>query len=116
MCGDYKCTVNPQLGVPKHPTPKLEDILTKLSGMTRFCKLDLSAAYLQMRLDDNSRKLTVLNTPRGLLRMKRLPYSISASPAIFQKTMEKVLGLPGVACFLNDVLVAGSTEAETLKQ
>ena len=117
LCGDYKCTVNPQLEVPKTPMPSLEDILTKLAGMNKFCKLDLSTAYLQMRLDEDSQQLTVLNTPRGLLKMKRLPYGISASPAIFQRTMEKVLeGLPGVTCFLDDVLVAGATESETLER
>ena len=85
--------------------------------MKTFCKLDLSTAYLQMKLDENSQQLTVLNTPRGLMKMKRLPYGISASPAIFQSTMEKVLeGLPGVACFLDDVLVAGATETETLER
>ena len=117
LCGDYKCTVNPQLAVPKTPMPSLEDILTKLAGMHKFCKLDLSTAYLQMQLDEDSQQMTVLNTPRGLLKMKRLPYGISASPAIFQSTMEKVLeGLPGVTCFLDDVLVAGATESETLER
>ena len=117
LCGDYKCTVNPQLETPKTPMPSLEDVLTKLAGMKKFCKLDLSTAYLQMRLDEDSQQLTVLNTPRGLLKMKRLPYGISASPAIFQSMMEKVLeGLPGVTCFLDDVLVAGSTDTETLER
>ena len=117
ICGDYKCTVNPQLEVPKHPMPTLEDILAKLPDMKLFCKLDLSTAYLQMTLDEESQKMTVLNTPRGLLKMKRLPYGIAASPAIFQSTMEKVLeGLPGVTCFQDDVLVAGPTEAETLER
>ncbi|XP_043227351.1 uncharacterized protein K02A2.6-like [Amphibalanus amphitrite] len=117
ICGDYKCTVNPQLEVPKHPMPTLEDILAKLPDMKFFCKLDLSTAYLQMTLDEESQKMTVLNTPRGLLKMKRLPYGIAASPAIFQSTMEKVLeGLPGVTCFQDDVLVAGPTEAETLER
>ena len=70
-----------------------------------------------MRLDEDGQQLTVLNTPTGLLKMRRLTYGISASPAIFQSMMEKVLeGLPGVTYILDDVLVAGATESETLEQ
>ena len=86
-----------------------------MTGMKYFSKLDLSTAYLQMRLDEESQKFTVLNTPRGLLKMKRLPYGISAAPATFQRAMEKILeNLPGTMCFLDDVLVAGATEEEAL--
>ncbi|XP_043208414.1 uncharacterized protein K02A2.6-like [Amphibalanus amphitrite] len=74
LCGDYKHTVNKQLDVPQHPMPNLEDMLPKLAGMKYFSKLDLSTAYLQMKMDEESQKFTVLNTPRGLLKMKRLPY------------------------------------------
>ena len=44
--------------------PNLEDMLPKLAGMKYFSKLDLSTAYLQMRMDEESRNFTVLNTPR----------------------------------------------------
>lgn len=117
LCGDYKGTVNPQLEVPQHPMPNLEDILTSLAGTQSFCKLDLSTAYLQMELDEQSQELTILNTPRGLIKMKRLPYGIAASPALFQSAMERILqGIEGVTCFLDDVLIAGTSVDETLKR
>ena len=117
ICGDFKFTVNPQLEVTQHPMPNLEDILSQLSGMQYFCKLDLSAAYLQMELEEESQNLTVLNTPRGLMKMKRLPYGIASAPALFQSAMEKILhGMKGVTCFLDDVLVAGRTHAETAER
>ena len=41
----------------------------------------------------------------------------SSAPAIFQKTMDSILqGMEGVACFLNDILVTGSSEEEHLKK
>ena len=49
--------------------------------------------------------------------MKRLTYGIAASPALFQIAMEKILqGLKGVACFLDDVLIAGRSYQETLSR
>ena len=117
ICGDFKGTVNPQLEVPLHPMPNLEDILTRLTGMHSFCKLDLSTAYLQMELDAESQDVTVLNTPKGLMKMKRLPYGIASSPALFQGAMEKILqGLKGVTCFLDDVFIAGTSYQETVER
>ena len=65
LCGDYKHTVNKQLEVPQHLMPSLEDMLPKLTGMKYFSELDL-----QMRLDKESQKFTILNTPLELLKMK----------------------------------------------
>lgn len=50
-CGNYKVTVNPVLQVDQFPLPKLEDLFATLAGGTKFMKLDLSHAYLQVLLD-----------------------------------------------------------------
>lgn len=43
----------------------------------------------------------------------RLPFGVASAPAIFQKTMDTVLqGIPGVVCYINDILVS-STDEET---
>ena len=51
--------------VDKYPIPNIDD-LYKLSGGKVYSKLDLSHAYLQLRLDDESQKLTTINTTKGL--------------------------------------------------
>ena len=47
--------------------PKAEDIFSTLNGGKKFMKLDLSQAYLQLPLDEQSQKLTTIkgcfNTP-----------------------------------------------------
>ena len=49
----------------------------------------------------------------GLFRPKRLPYGVASSPALWQQTMDKVFhALPGVCCFVDDILVAGRDEKE----
>ena len=41
----------------------------------------------------------------------RLPFGISSAPAIFQKLMDTVLqGIPGVCCYIDDILVSTSDE------
>ena len=78
-----------------------------------FSKLDMSQAYCQLQLDDNSKDITVINTHKGLFRYNRLCFGISAAPGIFQRTMEQLLqNIPGVLCYLDDILICGATEAE----
>lgn len=84
ICGDFKVTVNTQIIVDQHPIPVIDELCNRLNGGERFTKIDLADAYLQMELDDESKKLTVINTPKGLFRYNRLPFGIASAPAQFQ--------------------------------
>ena len=57
ICGDYNVTINPFLQVDQYPLPKPSDIMACLTGGKRFSKMDLTSAYQQMKLDDESAKL-----------------------------------------------------------
>ena len=110
ICGDYSVTINHAVRVDKYPLPNISDLYAKLSGGQIYSKLDLRNAYLQVVLDDDSQKLTTINTTKGLFRYERLPYGVSSSPGIFQRLMEQLLqGIPMTAIYLDDVLVTGRT-------
>ena len=64
ICGDYKVTVNPVLQVDQYPLPKPEDLFATLAGGKKFTTLDLSQAYLQLELDEQSSQYTTINTHR----------------------------------------------------
>lgn len=73
-----------------------------------FSKLDLSNAYNQLELDDESQNLCTLSTHLGLFRVKRLPFGVKVAGAIFQKTIETLLcGIPNVMNFMDDIVVTG---------
>ena len=115
LCRDYKQTVNQSTVPDKYLLPKVDNLLASLAGGKSFAKFDLAHAYQQLVLDKESTKLTTTNTHRDLFRYKRLPFGISAAPAIFQCTMESPLqSIPEVCVYIDDVLVTGTTEEDHL--
>ncbi|XP_014673472.1 PREDICTED: uncharacterized protein K02A2.6-like [Priapulus caudatus] len=116
ICGDYKVSVNLHIVDEPYPLPTAEDIFAKLAGKKRFTVLDLSHAYSQLEVEENSRSFLTVNTHRGLYRHCKLPYGIKTAPHIFQKVIDQVLaGLEDVASFQDDIIIAEDDDDEYLK-
>ena len=113
LCGDYKLTVNKAASLDTYPIPSIHDLFSNLADGVIFSKLDMSQAYAQLCLDDQSKQYTVINTHRGLFQYNRLSFGISSAPGIFQRAMEELLhDIEGVSVYLDDILVKGSTKEE----
>ena len=116
ICGDFSVTVNPVSKLDRYPIPKIDDLFARLSKGKLFSKLDLSQAYQQLTLDEESKKYVVINTHRGLFRYTRLPFGIASAPGIFQRVIESLLqGINGVVVYLDDILITGDSEEAHLK-
>jgi transposase InsO family protein len=116
ICGDFSVTINPVSKLDRYPIPKVEDLFSRLSGGKYFTKLDLSDAYQQVPLEEESKKYVVVNTRRGLFRYTRLPFGVSSAPGIFQRVIEGLLqGIESVVVYLDDILITGATEEEHLR-
>ena len=116
ICSDYKLTVNQSTWIDKYPLPKADDLFVSLFSGTKFSKLDLAHVYLQLCLDEKSKSLVTINTHHGLFQYNQLPFGISASPTIFQRTIDSLLqGIPNVCAYLDDILITGASEKEHLQ-
>eukprot|EP00731_Ephydatia_muelleri_P034216 Em0051g8a len=116
VCGDYSVSVNQQLEPHRHPMPLPEDLMRKLDGGHGFTKIDLAAAYNQVMLAPESQRRLALSTHRGVLRQMRLPFGISSAPGYFQEIMDQLTSdLQGVAVYMDDILVSGTTAAEHIQ-
>ena len=115
VCGDFRQTVNKHAKTEIYPLPCIEELFTTLSGGRTFTTMDLSHAYLQLELEEESQELVTINTHKGLYRYKRLPFGVASVPTIFQRIMETTLqGLPMVSVYLDDILVLGKPQQEHL--
>lgn len=119
LCGDFKLTLNKACPTEQYPLPLIEDIFASLNGGDLFSTLDLREAYSQIPLDEESKKLTVINTHKGLYFYNRLPFGVASAPPIFQRRMETLLqGISGFQAYLDDVFVAekNGDKSERLRQ
>ena len=97
ICSDYKVTINEALEVDQHPLPKPDELFAALMGGHKFTVLDLSQAYQQLKLQEDSKKYATINTHQGLYCYTCLPFGVAYAPAIFQCTMDSILqGIPKV--------------------
>ncbi|GFS66777.1 uncharacterized protein K02A2.6 [Trichonephila clavipes] len=111
LCADYSVTLNPNLIVPQHPLPRLDEIFGSLNGGKQFTRLDFKHAYLQMKVHPDSQKLMTINTHKGLYICKRLMYGLNGAPAIWQRYVDGLFqGMDGVKVFMDDARITGSGE------
>lgn len=105
------------LDVDQYPLPKPDDIFATLAGGQLFTTLDLSHAYNQLLMDEESQKFVTINTHKGLYQYTRLPFGIASAPAVFQQIMDTILqGIDGVACYIDDIIITGRTTEEHLER
>ena len=112
VCVDFT-PLNKAVKREYHPLPTSDETLSELRNARIFSKLDANCEYWQMKLHPDSYHLTTFITPFGRYWCKHLPFGISSAPKIFQREMKKMLvGLPGVVCQMNDILIYAGNPQE----
>jgi Reverse transcriptase (RNA-dependent DNA polymerase) len=96
---------------PKLQLPRIEEILPELNKAKVFTTLDAKRGFWQLRLTEESSKLTTFWTPFGRYRFIRMPFGIAPAMEIYQQRMNEIVaGLDGVEVMADDILVYGKGE------
>ena len=88
MLSRHQSVFKDELGTMQGVKAKL---LVKPESKPKFSKPDLSRAYQQILLDEDSREYVTINTQKSLYRPTPLPFGVSSASAIFQSKIEQVL-------------------------
>lgn len=84
--------------------PTLEEITARIKGAQIWSVLDAKMGFWQIPLTADCTKYTTFATPFGRYKFLRLPFGISSTPEVFQRTIKIILsGIPGVE--EDDILV-----------
>lgn len=113
ICGDYSTGLNDILQSHEYPIPTPEQIFASLSSARIFTQLDLSDAYLQVEMDEESSKLLTIHTHKGLFVFNRLCPGVKPAAGIFQQVMETILaGIEGVIIYFDDILIVSANHRD----
>ena len=99
----YVRDLNKAIIQENHKPQTVEEIAHQLAGAVVFMKADALKAFLQVHLTEESSKLLVINTHKGLYRFKRMPFGAKMSQDVFQMKMDLVMErCPGVISIHDD--------------
>ena len=117
ICLHPSQTINKGLIVPKYTIPTLQEMLPHFSSKKHktFTIMDALDGFTQVRLDDQSTKLTTMHTPWGQYKWNRLPYGVSSGVEEFQRRIHEAIdGLSGTLGIADDIVIygLGDTPAE----
>ena len=105
VCIDLR-PLNKALKRCHYSMPVVDDILPDMARAKVFSVLDLKSGFWHVRLDESSSMLTMMGTPFGRFRWKRLPFGVAPAPEVFQQRLDEVfMGLDGVKVIVGDILV-----------
>jgi hypothetical protein len=94
-----------------------QEILNKFSGIQYISSLDLSSAYLQIELAEESRKFTAFIFGTTVYQYKRVPYGFKNSLYAFIRALKLTLGNETedyVVFYVDDILIYSKTYEEHL--
>ena len=118
FCVDYR-KLNAVSKTSAYPLPYMEVILRKLQRARYISTLDLSSAYHQIPMKQESKPLTAFTVPGlGLFEFNRMPYGVVGGPSVFQELIDKVIGSelePYAFSYLDDVIIVTETFEEHLR-
>ena len=114
FCIDYR-KLNSISRSDAYSLPSIQEIFDSMHGTTIFSTMDLTSGYWQFPVDETSIPKTAFCSHMGNYEFVRMPFGLKNAPAIFQRTVNKVLsGLIGKICwvYIDDIVVFSKTPEE----
>lgn len=106
--------LNSQIVEQRYPLPSIENFLQRFHGMNLFSTADLSMAYHQLPLAEESRELTSFMTPKGPRMYNFVPFGLSSGGAACEEFLEETLepvqikykSVAVIAPYMDDIVMA----------
>ena len=114
MCIDNRA-VNKQTWWDSYPTPRIDDLLDRLTYAMIFSKIDLSQGHHQVAIKAKDKHKIAFISRFGLFEWHVLPFGLCNAPSTFQRLMNSTLDALLDQCilvYLDDILVYSHDKSE----
>lgn len=114
MCIDYRA-LNKITIRNNYPILRIDDLLDKLSHARVFSKVDLDAAYHQLKIRETNISKTAFSTPWGHYEFLVLTFGFTNAPVSWQSLMNDVLWPfldDFVIVYIDDILIFSQSMEE----
>ena len=97
--------------------PRKQELFTLVRGMKYFTTLDCKSGFWQIRMDEESQKLTAFSCPQGHYQWTVVPFGLKQAPSIFQRHMDDTFkDLFKICCiYVDDILIFSKTEEQHIR-
>ena len=95
------------------PIPKVEDIKSRIAGCKIFSKIDFNSAFHQLKIDEQSRYITVFHAGDRLMRRRKLTTgTTTASGELTRALLPLFKHIPEMHVIHDDALIATSDKVQ----
>lgn len=113
MIIDYRNLNQQTFSLPTTLAP-FQELVADIGHPQVYSTLNLSNAYHNLRIHDDTKPYTVFKTPWGFYQFKVLPWGLSNLPEIFNRFIRNILGpfLSFCRSYLDDILIFSNSFEE----
>lgn len=90
FCVDYR-KLNALTRKNRYPIPLIQEIMAQLSGKKIFTRLDIVAAFNNLRMHPDSVEYTTFKTLFGMYQYHVMPFGLTGGPSSWQRYMNDTL-------------------------
>ncbi|UYV61221.1 K02A2.6-like, partial [Cordylochernes scorpioides] len=116
LCIDFR-RVNELVPSDLHPLQLIETVLDNLSKARVFSTVDISNAYYQIPIAEESQPLLSFVTQQGQYNFKRLPFGFKSAPQIFERVITQLIHkhhLSFIAHYYDDFVIFSDSSEQHL--
>ena len=88
---NFSMDINDSLKDHSYPLPSSKDNFSKLNRGKIFSKIDMSEAYLQVKVDEKCSKYLTIRTHQGFYALRCLPFGLKVALNLFQQIKDAML-------------------------
>jgi hypothetical protein len=113
FCIDYR-RVNEVTVIDAYTIPRMDELIERLAGSTRFSVLDLASGYWQLSITDEMASVLAFKVNGETFAPTVMPFGWNNAPSAFQRAMNYALRECSdfAAVYIDDIIIYSKTDEE----